>query len=485
LGESLAFFPQAELFPRLTDAEVERFVALGKRGEDRLRAGDRDAAETAFKTQLDVYPLNSAPFVSLALLEAGRGNREAALEYLRAAVARGFRRVRELELSEVWRTNVGSTGMDDIEASVVLIERHERDWPAWDAFIAPQVPERANVIADKRTELRARIDAMSPALGPWQTRLWKRLIDRAAAAMYATYIRRNPRADDVDPALDHLLALYAGGPLEHWRRLPEDVTGPMDRTARSVLARTPEGESRPLALLATALAAYGERDRRGRLDDASVERIRAALDEIVTDYPDSSVAPVAMVGRIRVELEAGDESRAEVLWGRFDEQGSAAWTKARQQLGELTLTLGGLPSFHATTLDGSEIAPAALAGKIVVVDFWATWCAPCLDGLPALRRIDDRFGDDVVLLGINMDREEEFPRTELLEWISGREVPGLQVHDGLGWDSELVHAFGVTEIPFSVVVGPDGSVLAVDAHGKQLEKAVKTAVRSARTDTRP
>jgi hypothetical protein len=55
-------------------------------------------------------------------------------------------------------------------------------------------------------------------------------------------------------------------------------------------------------------------------------------------------------------------------------------------------------------------------------------------------------------------------------------VPGRQIRDGLGWDSDEVRAFGIKEIPFSVVVGRDGSVRAVNEHGKRLEKAVRAAV---------
>jgi hypothetical protein len=53
----------------------------------------------------------------------------------------------------------------------------------------------------------------------------------------------------------------------------------------------------------------------------------------------------------------------------------------------------------------------------------------------------------------------------------------VQVHDGLGWDSQLVRALGVTEIPFTVVLDPEGQVLAVNRHGKELESTVRAALR--------
>jgi hypothetical protein len=83
----------------------------------------------------------------------------------------------------------------------------------------------------------------------------------------------------------------------------------------------------------------------------------------------------------------------------------------------------------------------------------------------------------VVVLGVNLDAAEDCAVEELDRWVAHHDVPGSHLHDGLSWDSELVKTFGVREIPFNVVVGPDGSVLAVNEHGKRLEKAVKAAVQ--------
>jgi len=139
--------------------------------------------------------------------------------------------------------------------------------------------------------------------------------------------------------------------------------------------------------------------------------------------------------------------------------------------------LGGLPEFRATTLAGRTVASEEFRGKVVVLDFWATWCQPCVEEFPALRRIDEQHGDDVVLLGVNLDWSDDLSIQALRDWIALENVPGDHVHDGLSWDSELVKAFGVQEIPFNVVVAPNGDVVAVNERGKRLEKAVRTAIQ--------
>ena len=95
-----------------------------------------------------------------------------------------------------------------------------------------------------------------------------------------------------------------------------------------------------------------------------------------------------------------------------------------------------------------------------------------------MRRIAERHGEEVTLLGVNLDSSEDLSVDDLRAWIAQRELRGVQLHDGRSWESELVSIFGVKEIPFSVLVGPDGAVLAVNERGKRLEKAVKAALRA-------
>jgi len=93
-----------------------------------------------------------------------------------------------------------------------------------------------------------------------------------------------------------------------------------------------------------------------------------------------------------------------------------------------------------------------------------------------MRRLEERYGDRIVLLGVNLDRTDECSTDVLREWVVREKVPGRQIRDGLGWDSEVVKAFGIKEIPFNVVVGRDGTVRAVNEQGKRIEKAVRATV---------
>lgn len=471
--------PQAGLMPSLTAEEVARFAALDERARAALNAGDLVTAEAASRAQLSIFAANAEPWLRLAMVDAGRGEREAALDNLEQAVVRGFLDMARLERAEAWVDMQGEARFRRLQQAVHELAKKERDWPAWDGFRVPHQPESVAAIMDGRERLIAEVEALAPALGARLTELWRRMLDRATAAMLATYAGENPEADDTHGGLEQLLALYAGGPLRAWGRIPQAAAVELARVSEKILAADPDSAFRPIALVSLAASHDLVRDRRGRLDPAAATTIRGLLHEVLTDHGAAPVADAAIVGLVRTAAETGEREAAERAYRDYRERHASEPDRlatVQRELGPLALELAGLPLFTATTLDGRAIDVAALAGKVTVVDFWATWCAPCLDELPSLRRIAERHGDDVVLLGINLDDGETLPPEELRQWIATRQMPGQHVQDGHGWDSALVAAFGVQEIPFNVVVSAAGDVVAVSRHGKELERAVQSTL---------
>jgi len=472
------FLPYYDLMPFLTDEEVARFVALGEQGREQFRAGKIEQAEQSFQGQIRIFPPNPEPYVALSLLEASRGNNKAAVERLREAVIRGFKDLRSLERAEAWTRMPESTALAKLREAVPVLAEIERTWPGWDQYGAWSTPDDLATVETRDREVRERIEAMGPAFGPRLAELWDRVLDRVTAQLLAIYVTKHPEANDLAPAVARLLTLYSGGELQRWELLPSDPAEKLGKVSKVVLERFPESDVRPEALVGSAMAAFAQRDKNGTLLPGKSEEIHKALGEVLERYGDSPLLATAVAGLVLTDVQTGHTDQAAKRYLVFRESRAdqdELVCRLQENLGELALKLGGLPEFQARTLDGQSVDPDAFLGKTVVFDFWATWCGPCMDEMPRLRKLEKKHGEDVVLVGVNLDWTDDLSADDLRAWIKAQAVPGKQIHDGLSWESELVRAFGVQEIPFNVVVAPDGAVVAVNEHGKKLDKAVVAA----------
>lgn len=110
------------------------------------------------------------------------------------------------------------------------------------------------------------------------------------------------------------------------------------------------------------------------------------------------------------------------------------------------------PPFAVTTLDGQRISMDGLAGKVVLIDFWATWCAPCRDSLPRIRRIAEKFqGQPLVVLSVSLDGDE----AKWKDFVEKNKMTWAQYRDG-GFGGRMAHWFSVTAIPATFSIDADG-----------------------------
>src|SRR5690606_27753233 len=89
-----------------------------------------------------------------------------------------------------------------------------------------------------------------------------------------------------------------------------------------------------------------------------------------------------------------------------------------------------------TALDGREVDLAQLRGKVVLIDFWATWCGPCKQEMPNIRRVFETYHEQgFEVIGISLDVEKD--RRKVLDYVQKEKLPWPQHFDGKGWENEV------------------------------------------------
>ncbi len=110
------------------------------------------------------------------------------------------------------------------------------------------------------------------------------------------------------------------------------------------------------------------------------------------------------------------------------------------------------PAFAVDTLDGQHISMDDLQGKVVLLDFWATWCGPCREALPHLRDVAKKFqGQPMVVLSVSLDANEK----DWKEFVARNGMTWPQYRDG-GFTGSVSKLFNVTAIPHTFTIDAEG-----------------------------
>ena len=130
--------------------------------------------------------------------------------------------------------------------------------------------------------------------------------------------------------------------------------------------------------------------------------------------------------------------------------------------------LGGTLDIAFTALDGAKVDLAAMKGKVVLVDFWATWCAPCVASQPKLAEAYEKFHDKgFEVIGISLDRVGD--KAQVQSFVKKKNLAWPQAFGVEGRSDEFANKYGINGIPATFLIGKDGKIAALDVGGHELE----------------
>ncbi|SFJ46962.1 TlpA family protein disulfide reductase [Planctomicrobium piriforme] len=172
---------------------------------------------------------------------------------------------------------------------------------------------------------------------------------------------------------------------------------------------------------------------------------------------DSPVAPAAFASIVEVIKARNDERLTDLV-------SSMEGTMRRLQLPGNPIEIQG------KTVDGKPFNINELKGKVVLVDFWATWCGPCIAEMPHLKELYEAYhakGFEVV--GISLDSE----RAELERFLEVKEIKWpilFEEGEGASWDNKTAQYYGISAIPAMILVNREGKVVSTSLRGPALDE---------------
>ncbi len=198
--------------------------------------------------------------------------------------------------------------------------------------------------------------------------------------------------------------------------------------------------------------------------NAFLERYDAAVKKFVADHPDSPAVPFAIL-----DLSGDDfkqfydnltpEAKKSILMPYAElyntqvEEMLQARNQEEARRAEVASGTIDAPDFTLPDLAGKMVSLADFRGKWVVLDFWGSWCGWCVKGFPALKEAYAKYGDKIVVLGIDCNESED-------EWRAGvakHQLPWINLYNGNNQD--LYAAYRIEGFPTKAIINPDGKLV--------------------------
>jgi thiol-disulfide isomerase/thioredoxin len=122
------------------------------------------------------------------------------------------------------------------------------------------------------------------------------------------------------------------------------------------------------------------------------------------------------------------------------------------------------------TVKGDSLTLASLKGKVILLDFWASWCGPCRSANKQLVKLYSKYkAKGLEIFSVSLDENKK-------DWqkaITKDKITWLQVIDPRGWDASTATDWNISQLPTSYLINKKGDVVSIDPEGKELEESVK------------
>lgn len=206
--------------------------------------------------------------------------------------------------------------------------------------------------------------------------------------------------------------------------------------------------------------------------EADLEKIFLRIDRFASEHKDHPATPQLQGMKVQL-LQQFESDNANKLLEALTKDPNPKVAEAAKELVAQRKTMEELKSkpldLKFTTTTGEEFDLAKMRGKVVLIDFWASWCGPCISEMPNVVAYYEKMHDKgLEVVGISLDKDKD----KMEAAIKKNKMPWPQYFDGLGWKNKISTKYGINSIPRLWVIDKEGKLSTTTSRLTSIESKV-------------
>ena len=472
--------------PQYSADVIDEYRSLANAGYQALDAGNTEKAVESFTAQLKLIPTGKLGAYNLACVYGRTGDTEKGIYWLSEAVKNGWDSPDDL----LYDSDLASLKSSPEFGKLVKQSEATRDEKS--KLLANGLPEykKAPVTFANQEEFdqwsQQQSDVLKANRNVWQD--WQYAI--ASLDFYAKRLAAERELRKDDPSYDYgLYRVRTIGNIKTiwdcWGALSDGVV----KEAKSYLATHQTGAGVDEANYYAGLAlAKKYCDDEPTPDQKTAEKqARGYFAKVSADSPFHGSADAWLMEYKLADAKAEGPEKAQALYADV----RSLIKKCREDKDQNAMRIISV-GFHTDAVksiwpldldqpdfDGRNVSLADYKGKVLLIDFWATWCGPCMAELPNVKAVYKKYHPQgLEIVSVSLDYDKQMSKEALQKWTKEKGMNWRHIYEGKGWNISLADKFLVKSIPSVFLVGRDGNLIAMgeDVHGPNLAPAVQKAL---------